>query len=113
MHNRFEIILVNLDPVKGHEQQGLRPCVIVQNDFISKYIGLYIVAPLTPNLTDVPTGLILSSWKNYGLDSASKILFHQIRVIDETRIAGYIGNIDDIQTQKQIEEKIKLTFSLS
>ncbi len=38
MHKRFDIVLVNLNPTKGHEQQGLRPCIVLQNDLVSQYL---------------------------------------------------------------------------
>ena len=90
----------------------MRPCIILQNDLISQYLGVYLVAPITGNLTEVPTGLILDDWKSYGLDASSKILFHQIRVIDETRIIKPLGVIGDLEIKRQIEEKIRLTFAL-
>lgn len=93
MHKRFDIVLVDLSPTKGHEQQGMRPCIILQNDFISQYLGVYLVAPITKNLLEVPTGLVLNDWQSYGLDAPSKILFHQIRVIDETRIVKLLGKV--------------------
>lgn len=85
MHKRLDIVLVVLDPAKGHEQKGRRPCLILQNDLISRHLGLYLVAPITTNCVEVPTGLILENWKAYGLENKSKVLFHQIRVIDGSR----------------------------
>lgn len=112
MHKRFDIILVDLNPTKGHEQQGMRPCIILQNDLVRQYLGVYLIAPITKNLDEVPTGLILDNWQLCGLDTPSKILFHQIRVIDESRIVKFLGNVSNLDIKKQIEEKIRLTFSL-
>ena len=44
---RGDIILVNLEPVKGSERGGVRPCLIIQNDKGNKYSPLTIIAPLT------------------------------------------------------------------
>ncbi len=46
------------------------------------------------------------------LDTPSKILFHQIRVIDAERIIEPIGKILSPQVQGEIEDKIRLTFAL-
>ncbi len=73
---------------------------------------MYLIAPITKNLLEVPTGLILEEWQLYGLDTPSKILFHQIRVIDAERIMKPIGKITNPQIQKEIEDKIRLTFAL-
>ncbi len=112
MHKRFDIVLVNLNPTKGHEQQGIRPCIILQNNLVSQYLGVYLIAPITKNLLEVPTGLVLEEWKLYGLDTPSKILFHQIRVIDAERIIEPIGKILSPQVQGEIEDKIRLTFGM-
>lgn len=112
MHKRFDIVLVNLNPTKGHEQQGLRPCIILQNDLVSQYLWVYLIAPITKNLLQVPTGLILQEWRSYWLDDPSKILFHQIRVIDAERIIAPIGKIANLQVCAEIEDKIRLTFAI-
>ena len=42
-----DIIIVNFEPVKGHEQGGTRPAVVIQNNLGNMYSPLTIVAPLT------------------------------------------------------------------
>ncbi|MGH2516517.1 MAG: type II toxin-antitoxin system PemK/MazF family toxin [Ktedonobacterales bacterium] len=45
---RGEIWLVDLDPTRGHEQAGKRPCLVVSVDaFNQGSAGLVVVAPLT------------------------------------------------------------------
>lgn len=45
---RGEIWQVDLDPRKGREQQGIRPCLVVSTDGLNKSkFGTIIVCPLT------------------------------------------------------------------
>ena len=44
---RGDIVIVNLEPIKGSEQGGIRPCLIIQNDFGNKFSPITIVAPFT------------------------------------------------------------------
>jgi mRNA interferase MazF len=59
-----DIIKVNLNPRKGHEQQGFRPVIVLSNNIISKYTNVVIVAPISttqrrlPLYCDLPESLI-------------------------------------------------------
>jgi mRNA interferase MazF len=45
--NRFEIWLVNLNPIIGSEITKTRPCVIVSPNEMNKYLQTVLLAPLT------------------------------------------------------------------
>ena len=45
--SRFDIYLINLDPVIGHEIRKTRPCVIISPDEMNHHIGTVIIAPMT------------------------------------------------------------------
>ena len=44
---RGMVVLVDLEPVLGHEQGRTRPCVVVQNDIGNRYSSTTVVVPLT------------------------------------------------------------------
>jgi mRNA-degrading endonuclease toxin of MazEF toxin-antitoxin module len=45
---RGEIWMVDLNPKKGHEQKGIRPCLIVSTDALNRSnFGTVIVSPIT------------------------------------------------------------------
>lgn len=45
---RGEIWLVDLNPVRGHEQAGKRPCLIISVDLFNQGTsGLVVVLPIT------------------------------------------------------------------
>jgi mRNA interferase MazF len=42
-----DIIKVNLNPRRGHEQQGFRPVIVLSNNIVSQYTNVVIVAPIS------------------------------------------------------------------
>lgn len=50
MVRRGEIYWVEFDPVKGSEQGGLRPALVIQNDIGNQYSPTTVVAALTRTL---------------------------------------------------------------
>lgn len=53
--HRGEVWDVVFDPVKGSEQAGLRPCVVVSPDSMNDQLDTIIVVPLTTKKKDWPT----------------------------------------------------------
>lgn len=47
MVKQGQIIKVDFDPTKGHEQAGYRPAVIISNNFFNRRTRLVIVCPIT------------------------------------------------------------------
>lgn len=52
---RGDVWDVVLDPVKGSEQAGMRPCVVVSPDSMNAQLDTIIVVPLTTKKKDWPT----------------------------------------------------------
>ena len=50
MARRGEVWMVSLDPVRGSEQAGTRPALILQNDAINRFTTTVMALPLTTNL---------------------------------------------------------------
>jgi mRNA interferase MazF len=49
-----DIIKLDLDPRKGHEQQGFRPVIILSNNIVSQYTNVVIVAPISTTQRRLP-----------------------------------------------------------
>ncbi|WP_456332238.1 type II toxin-antitoxin system PemK/MazF family toxin [Fervidibacter sacchari] len=47
---RGEVWLANFDPVKGSEQAGLRPVLIIQVDPLNAFLRTVVIVPFTTNL---------------------------------------------------------------
>lgn len=61
MVKQGQIIKVNFDPKKGHEQAGYRPALVVSNDTFIKKTNLAIVCPITNTNNKFPLHISLDS----------------------------------------------------
>jgi mRNA interferase MazF len=52
---RFEVILISLDPEKGSEIRKSRPDVIISPDEMNRHIRTVIIAPMTSTIKNYPT----------------------------------------------------------
>jgi len=117
MHTKYrrgDIILVDLEPVKGSEQGKVRPCIIVQNDIANKF------SPVT-NIIPVADAKKVKKWypclvylqkEEFGLGKNSVAQCNQIRTIDaQDRIIESIGHING-QKMKDIDQALKIQLAL-
>ncbi|MFN2102895.1 type II toxin-antitoxin system PemK/MazF family toxin [Finegoldia dalianensis] len=47
MVDQGDIIKINLNPTKGHEQAGYRPALVISNNFFNRKTNLVIACPIT------------------------------------------------------------------
>ena len=109
---RGEIFLVNFKPVKGSEQGGIRPAIIVQNDVSNKFSPLTIVAPITSKIyeKEFPTNVFIDK-KDSNLGKGSTILLNQIKTIDKRRIIKKLNSLNEF-LMKKIDMAIKVSLGL-
>ena len=63
---KFDIVLVDLNPVKWSEQSWIRPCIIIQNDFANKVSKTFVIAIISSVIKTYPHTLIINeSSKNW------------------------------------------------
>lgn len=109
---RGTVIRVSLDPTRGHEQRGARPCVVVTNPKVSadQRFSMLAVVPLTgtpgegalyPNLLPGPSGLRQPSWA----------LIDQLRAVDKRRVSRVFGVITSDELAA-IDEGMRLFLGL-
>lgn len=92
---QFWIYNVDLNPTKGSEQRGLRPCILMQTNAVAHVAPTLIIIPLTSKIDKIyPYEIFISKSKINGLIVDSKAMVDQIRVIDKTRIKNKIGELD-------------------
>ena len=87
---RGDIIWADLNPVKGHEQAGMRPVLILSHDVFNERSGTVIAMALTsqPQRAGFPLTFELSSSK---LPKKSWIKISQIRTLSIQRLRKKIG----------------------
>ncbi len=103
------IIYMNFDPTKGHEQEGYRPALVVSNDDYNEMCGGMIkVLPITTNEKDFPLHVSLPE----GLPVHGKVLLDHERTIDSLspeRACKYKCAVPD-DFLNDVIDRIKLTY---
>jgi mRNA interferase MazF len=97
MIKRGEIWLAELNPIRGSEQAGTRPVLILQNDSVSRFTSTFLAIPLTTNLrrASLPTCVLLPEGEG-GLAKDSVALCHQLRVLDKSRLVRRLGSVSEL-----------------
>ena len=72
-----DIIKINLDPKKGHEQAGFRPYICLSNRIVSNYANIAIFAPISNTERKYPLYIPLQKTKTSG-----RVLLDQLVTID-------------------------------
>ena len=95
---RGAVVVVELDPAVGHEQPGVRPCIVVSDpDIISdQRFPLICVVPITGTPGE---GLLyppLAPGKS-GLAKRSFALIDHLRSIDKRRVRRVFGELADAE----------------
>ena len=109
---RGDVYCVDLSPVVGSEQGGVRPVLIIQNDTGNKHSPTVICASITSKLNKapLPTHVTIES-DIFGMLKDSVILLEQIRTIDKSRLEKKLCHLDD-SIMKQIDKALKISLSL-
>ncbi|MDP4007661.1 MAG: type II toxin-antitoxin system PemK/MazF family toxin [Candidatus Peregrinibacteria bacterium] len=105
-----DICLADLNPVKGHEQGGFKPVLILQNNRLNEHLNTAIIAPITSNLQmqGYSTTYFLEK-KISQLSQDSVALLFQIRTLDKKRLKKRVSNLDK-ETFREVKGRMALVF---
>lgn len=102
--DRGTVILLDLDPTVGHEQRGVRPCVVVSDPEVvsDQRFPLLCIVPVTGTPGDGALYPALAPGGS-GLTKMSYALLDHLRSVDKRRVRrvfgqlapGELGAIDD------------------
>jgi mRNA interferase MazF len=87
---RGDVRWADLDPVRGHEQAGRRPVLVLSHDVFNDRSGTVIVVALTSQEPRAGFPLTLES-KAAGLTKRSWIKISQIRTLSVDRVGARVG----------------------
>ncbi len=109
---RGEIWLAELDPVRGSEQAGRRPVLLLQTDAINRFTTTVLAIPMTTNLrrAALPSCVQVAAGDG-GLLSESVALCHQLRVLDKTRLTKKLGDVS-AATLQEVENCVLFTLGI-
>jgi mRNA interferase MazF len=121
---RGEIYWVEFDPVKGSEQGGLRPALVVQNDVGNRYSSTTVVVAITRTLPPRPYPFIVTVEPGESsLPEPSVVNCAQIATIQQagpasrlrpTRGESEVRPIGQLSAAKmaQVDEALKFNLAL-
>ena len=109
--SRGEIWTLNLSPTVGHEQAGIRPCLIVSDDrFNRSPANLVIVIPITSKGKRIAFHVELAPPED-GLTMASYIKCEDVRSVSTDRLLRLLGAVSP-QTLAEVEFRLRALMNL-
>ncbi|MBI1744054.1 type II toxin-antitoxin system PemK/MazF family toxin [Candidatus Acetothermia bacterium] len=111
---QWTVFLADLSPIKGAEQAGPRPVLVISRESFNQAMPVVTVLPLTslkrgrriyPHEVLLPKG-------QAGLPQASIVLAHQVRTIDKTRLRSAFGTVSDMRTQVRVQQALRVHLDL-
>ncbi|MBL8194755.1 MAG: type II toxin-antitoxin system PemK/MazF family toxin [Blastocatellia bacterium] len=108
---RGEVWNADLDPVRGHEQAGKRPVLILSVDrFNNSPAELIIVLPITTKVKAIPSHIeVLAGEANLKYNCFIKC--EDIRSISKERLSSYVGIVSG-NTMKKVEDTVRILLGL-
>ena len=109
---RGDIFLADLNPVRGTEQAGVRPVLIVQCNLANARIPTVTVVPLTSKLRAKRfLFTVFVSAEESGLSKDSIVLVFHIRTLDKSRLIHKMGSLSP-HTMTTVDEALLLHLGL-
>lgn len=109
---RGEVWLAALDPVRGSEQAGTRPVLVLQADPLNDFLRTVVVVPFTTNVrwARFPFCVLVAAGEG-GLDAESVALCHQVRVNDKSRLRQCLGQVSEA-TMAKVARAVHVTLGM-
>ena len=108
---RGDVWLADLSPVRGHEQAGRRPALVVSDDAFNRGpAGLVIVLPITSTIRAIPSQVRIAPPEG-GLKTRSAIICEGIRSISSERLARRWGAVSE-RTMVAVENALRFLIRL-
>lgn len=127
---RCEVFWANLEPVKGSEQGGSRPVLIISNNLMNESAPVVIAIPMTRSgekpksapfnifykssqiLVNTNAVEELAKLGHYYAPVDGILLCNQGRTIAKTRLIYRLGAFSDMDVIRRVEEAIKHSYAL-
>lgn len=109
MVKQYEVIMIDLDPIKGREKGKYRPCVVVSESKYNNAVKKVWVLPVTSRQKKYPTDVDIKTSKNniYGVVDCS-----EIRTLDIIARDYLIKDKVEPSCIVQINERIQKILSI-
>ena len=107
---RSDIWLVNFNPGRGSEQQGIRPALVIQNDVGNQYAATTIVAAITTTIKPYPVTVVVRA-RTCGLPHDSMVNLAQLLTVDQSRLTRQLGRLTSEQ-QAAVNRALRVSLEL-
>lgn len=115
MTYQWNIFVAVLDPIRGSEQAGRRPVLVVSQEPVNQLLSVVNVIPLTsvksPNRTLYSNEVLIPA-QTSGLSVDSIALCYQVRTLDKTRFEKHLGELTDPKLKAQINTALRYQLEL-
>lgn len=109
--SRGEIWLIDLNPVRGREQAGQRPCLVTSVDLFNHGPAeLIIILPITSKRKNIPFHVTIKPPEG-SINVESYIKCEDIRSASKSRLTKKIGQVSD-QTMGLVEDRLRILMDL-
>ncbi|MFH1177548.1 MAG: type II toxin-antitoxin system PemK/MazF family toxin [Acidobacteriota bacterium] len=109
--SRGEIWLVDLDPVRGREQAGKRPALVVSTDvFNHGPAELVLLLPITTKDKCIPLHIAVSA-AGSGLRERSFVKCEDLRSVSRDRLTTHLGAVGP-DTLADVEDRLRILLEL-
>lgn len=99
---RGDILWADLDPVRGHEQAGRRPILVLSHDVFNERSGTVIAVALSSQEPRVGYPLALEV-RSVALPKRSWVKIGQIRTLSTERLGGSLGRLSPEELNLVVE----------
>ena len=111
-YNAGDVVLIDFDPIRGAEQAGIRPALVISSAVMHEVSRRIVVCPITRNMEPWPTKVPLPSGaKTRGmvladqvrsLDADARVLrkIEQVSINTVTLVRSYVGRLLELEVRQ-------------
>ena len=100
---RGDIVWADLNPVRGHEQAGQRPVVVLSHDIFNERSGTVIAMAITSQEQRAGFPLTLELPDDVGLAKHAWVKISQVRTLSTERLGKKIGRVTPELLEQLVE----------
>jgi len=94
---RGDVYWIDWSPSRGSEQAGVRPAVVISNDFVNSRLPVVTVAAVTTRIRDENSPIALVLPAGSPLPEKSCVLAFQVMTVDQGRLRSHAGSLTAAQ----------------
>ena len=109
---QWAVVVADLDPVRGSEQRGMRPVLVVSNEEFNLATTNVTVLPLTSTARRLYPSEVLLPQVRAGQPRDSIIMAHQVRTIAKERLGSIFGYLAAPTLRQSVQNAMKVHLNL-